>query len=419
MLKELKLSNFRLFDNEITVRFRPITILIGKNNAGKSSIIKFLMMLKQTLEMPGKGFLVPNGNNVRLGGFYGLKSKASRKRNLGFSLTVGADSSETYDMFRFLNERGLSTDYEKLEYTVESNVTYNQRNEFLGKEQGLFFSVEKKKILETKENLSPNSDFVDFKDKWKAANEKADEQLLESLGKEIRKKIVSDIFKLEHLPTMREELRGDIATDAYISSKYVGQMGENTIFELWKERILEIENKREFLIRHCEKILGIEDIRLSEIGRIAVCEAKNAQTQKWMSITDFGFGVSQCMPVFVQSMLMAPKTQLIVEQPEAQVHPTAQIEMGSFFVELWNQHKVGSIIETHSDNILLRIRNHIKRGELLPDDISIAFFTFEGNKPVVKNLDVSDNGSMQEGLPMEFFGGNLMEILQMNKVSDE
>ena len=43
MIEELKLSNFRLFDDrKVTVRFRPITIFIGKNNAGKSSVIKFL-----------------------------------------------------------------------------------------------------------------------------------------------------------------------------------------------------------------------------------------------------------------------------------------------------------------------------------------------------------------------------------------
>ena len=35
MLTELKLSNFRIFDDEVTVRFRPITVLIGRNSSGK------------------------------------------------------------------------------------------------------------------------------------------------------------------------------------------------------------------------------------------------------------------------------------------------------------------------------------------------------------------------------------------------
>ena len=48
MLTELKLSNFRIFNDEVTVRFRPITVLIGRNSSGKSSIIKFLLMLQQS-----------------------------------------------------------------------------------------------------------------------------------------------------------------------------------------------------------------------------------------------------------------------------------------------------------------------------------------------------------------------------------
>ena len=102
----------------------------------------------------------------------------------------------------------------------------------------------------------------------------------------------------------------------------------------------------------------------------------------------------------------------MVEQPEAQLHPTAQLELGSYFADLWKQRKVGSIIETHSDNILLRLRRLIGKGELSHKDVSVAFFTFdEGNRnmPIVKNLDINEDGSMQPGLPMEFFGADIEE----------
>ena len=50
MLTELKLANFKLFPDEATVRFRPITVFIGGNNAGKAAIIDFLTLLQQTPE---------------------------------------------------------------------------------------------------------------------------------------------------------------------------------------------------------------------------------------------------------------------------------------------------------------------------------------------------------------------------------
>ena len=49
MLSELKISNFRLFDTWVHIRFRPITILIGRNSSGKSTAIKFLLMLQQSV----------------------------------------------------------------------------------------------------------------------------------------------------------------------------------------------------------------------------------------------------------------------------------------------------------------------------------------------------------------------------------
>ena len=113
---------------------------------------------------------------------------------------------------------------------------------------------------------------------------------------------------------------------------------------------------------------------------------------------------------------MSPHTSLMVEQPEAQLHPTAQLEMGSYFADLCNQRNVGSIIETHSDNILLRLRRLIAMGELSPLDVSVAFFTFDENNrnmPTIKNLDINEDGSMEAGLPLEFFGANVIEGLRL------
>ena len=56
MLKELKITNFRGFDEEVVVRFAPITVFIGKNNSGKSSIINFLLMLQQSLSQDSADF---------------------------------------------------------------------------------------------------------------------------------------------------------------------------------------------------------------------------------------------------------------------------------------------------------------------------------------------------------------------------
>src|SRR5262249_13415628 len=137
---------------------------------------------------------------------------------------------------------------------------------------------------------------------------------------------------------------------------------------------------------------------------------------------DFGFGVSQCLPIFIQGALHDPRQLLIVEQPEAQLHPTAQLELGSFFAELWRKHRVPSLIETDSGNLLLRLRRLGKKGVLRPEDITVAYFAVENVKTlrgpsvpavVVRNLDISEEGVLGEGLPMEFFGADVLEAVDM------
>ena len=177
------------------------------------------------------------------------------------------------------------------------------------------------------------------------------------------------------------------------------------------------ENERyQFILPYLESVAGIAGVKFrTSSGYVSQAIAKNKTTGAEALIADYGFGVSQCVPILVQGAIMAPQTTLIVEQPEAQLHPTAQLELGSFFAALWTQRKVVSIIETHSSNILLRLRRLIARGKLSNQDVSVAFFTFdeESNMPTVKNLDINKDGSVEAGLPMEFFGADVIEGLQL------
>ena len=410
MIEKLKLSNFRLFDDEVTVRFRPITILIGKNNAGKSSIIKFLMMLKQSVG--SAGFLVTNGQQVNLGRFNGLKNKKSKKRSLTFSLEVGDNGSPSDRLHKYLIEKEISS--MKRSYKAQATINYNEKNQFLGKEQKTIFLAGDKKIMEKSSKISPNSVFLNFEG-TKAEEPSVDGNIRDLIERACIDNLQSDIQGLQYLSAMREELKGVIETDSHPSTRYVGNTGKDTIFELWQEDILAQKDKKEFLIKHTNQVLGIDEIKFSERDSLAKCNARNTKTKARINISNFGFGVSQCLPIFVQGLLMPPKSQLIVEQPEAQVHPTAQIEMGSFFVELWKQYQVGSIIETHSDNILLRLRRLITKGEISKKDVSVAFFDFDADvkNPTIKNLDIQEDGSMNPSLSMEFFGADILEGLKL------
>ncbi len=148
-------------------------------------------------------------------------------------------------------------------------------------------------------------------------------------------------------------------------------------------------------------------------GYLAHARAKNKTTNAESYLSDFGFGVSQCLPIFVQGALLRPEQLLMVEQPEAQLHPSAQLELGTFFAELLNERKVMSLIETHSSQLILRLRRLVANGTVQPNDVSLAYVYVKDGMPRIENLDILPNGNLQEGLPMEFFGADLKEAMDL------
>ncbi len=182
----------------------------------------------------------------------------------------------------------------------------------------------------------------------------------------------------------------------------------------------DIENdRREFINKHAAAILNISDIEFETEGDRIITKAKNNQTNTTHDIADLGAGVRQCLPIIVQGAMLPPDSTLIAEEPEARIHPTAQLALGSYFADLWTRREVRSIIETHSGNILLRMQRLVSEAKLAPADVSIAFFDIEDGKIVVNNLGIDNKGSLrkdessQKGLPMEFFYEDVFEAMSI------
>jgi predicted ATPase len=51
-LVSLTLERFKSYESETTIELSPLTVILGRNNSGKSSIIQALLLLKQTLALP-------------------------------------------------------------------------------------------------------------------------------------------------------------------------------------------------------------------------------------------------------------------------------------------------------------------------------------------------------------------------------
>ena len=438
MLTELKLSNFRIFDDEVTVRFRPITVLIGRNSSGKSSIVKFLLMLQQSAEYGRSQFLTPEGGRVSLGAFRSLKNSITKKRSLEFELSASSlvrASSWLRAWLSGSSETGVSS---SLRFKVHASVRYSSRagggksrfsvedsfdeNQIFAfdirhLEDSSFWSYPRRTVFDRFVSWQRNDAETPggSAERTAALGQAVDEFEKRSAEFAIVDNLRYQVNSIRHLSPVRSEAqRVIIASPPPVDD--VGQGGEFALPHL-QQLISSSGEGYEFIRPHLEKVAGIESIRFrTSAGYVSQAFARNKTTGADALIADFGFGVGQCLPILVQGAIMAPQTTLMVEQPEAQLHPTAQLDLGSFFADLWTKRQVGSIIESHSDNILLRLRRLIARGDLSHEDVSVAYFTFDednGNMPTVNNLDINVDGTMQPGLPMEFFGRNVIEGIQL------
>ena len=446
MLTELKLANFRIFDDEVTVRFRPITVFIGRNSSGKSTIIKFLLMLQQSLGSGKSQFLSPEGERVNLGTFSELRNCLSEKTSLTFELAVnrlyepppymllehfGPSDNTKHD--KLLYKTNVSAQYSEkanighvnyslVDKNLNDNVTQtDSRNfddfTFLDDLSAYDMRTELKNIFETPEHQQKlNTTGATLDDLIKQLSEFGYQPLRNyMMARELLDVLRFEVNSLRHLSPVRSEPQRVIVA-TYPSIDDVGQTGQYTLPHL-QQIVSSDREKYEFILPHLNGVAGLESVNFKTTsGYVSQALAKNKLTGADVLIADYGFGVSQCLPVLVQGAIMPRRATLMVEQPEAQLHPTAQLELGSFFADLWQQRQVGSIIETHSDNILLRLRRLIAKADLSNEDVSVAFFTVDEGKrnmPIIKNLDINEDGSMQPGLPMEFFGADIAEGLKL------
>jgi predicted ATPase len=110
MIKQIGLKNYKAFkDGEIKIK--PITILLGSNSAGKSSLIQLILMLSQTYSSRKnrKNSLMLNGDLVKLGEskniFYNQRTK------LGIELSFDFDNVNYERMYDRVKEQVQSLYY--------------------------------------------------------------------------------------------------------------------------------------------------------------------------------------------------------------------------------------------------------------------------------------------------------------------
>lgn len=125
--------------------------------------------------------------------------------------------------------------------------------------------------------------------------------------------------------------------------------------------------------------------------------------------TNTGFGLSYTLPVLVSALGMNAigMPMMMLENPEAHLHPKGQTEMGKLLALAAN---VGTqiVVETHSDHIIDGVRIAIIEGKLSPDECNILFFSLnQHNETEMQVINVDTQGKLSKW-PEGFFDQNII-----------
>lgn len=413
MLTELKIANFRGFSDEVKIRLRPITLLIGRNNSSKSSVMKLLLMLKQSCHPASLEFLAASGDAIKLPELIRQKNVLTDSDSLTFTVKFREEGSPGDVVKSYLERKCNNLDLSEIGYVLNASVRYSKDKSTRG---DLMLGIEHNGDLEVlrEDKITDDTRMFSIADCLPGTEASAN-------GRKVldycNGRIVNAARNLSRIPPNVGGLKSEFVGDAIRPTSGVGNNGEYTLHclqDIYQGRA----DAFDLVSRHLDDIVKVGDIGFERGEVLVACKATNLKTGARTNIAHLGFGVHQCLPTLVQGAIMHPHSTLMVEEPEANLHLTAQLDLANFFVDLWKQRRVCSIIETHSANMLLRLQHQIVKGELDCNDVSVAYFAIDdANKVTVKNLGINDKGTLDKGLPMEFFHKHIRETMDMATAS--
>ena len=425
----LHLKNYKSFEDQ-AFDFSKINILIGTNSSGKSSLLKFFLMLKQSLYYNPTGKLSLNGNEVNLGRFEDIIIDNKTDKSIEFEFSMDLKNS-------FKNEEPLSSYFNlksniiKFKYEFDSSLNINKV---------VIEHLEKGKLLITIENQNSSTKKEIFEEGQKC-------NIIYFKNDEIVKELTNLSFNqkglaiVPSLPFRRgeNEIDNDILFLRYsqiaLNSHFLDQIEYFNPFLSNPKKTYQIEDDKNIVsIRNLDnavqvladdsdedkvlidilkenlalalKDLGIADDFYIEKGeRIKVLELKIKLIgeETYRNIMDVGFGVSLQIPLLLQaiaSTLILGGRPILIEQPEIHIHPKLQAKLMEVLVKYGEKNTY--FIETHSIHFIEALQVMVKKGLVKKEDVTIHYFTKENSRTKVSVHKIEDDGFLDIPIPEDF-----------------
>ena len=408
MITELGVQNFKSWKDTGKLQIAPLTGFFGANSSGKTSILQTLLMLKQTVERPPDwNGVIDFGDDdslVNLGSFDDLIH--GHRRDHPLRISVSWKFSEKLSLPGVGEVDTLSFDLSVDNVAnAASMVSFNyiaSEKHFRVRQDGLdtySFSTPNMPerynipavLIRCYGILNTYPDIVQLFSPLQTC--------FENLFRSIRY-----LGPLREYPRQRYAWQGK-------HSPGVGQHGEEMVTALFSGRI-QLRSLDEQIPKWLQQLDLIDSYRLNPIPNTE----KNYEflVRKYkggpeVRLTDVGFGVSQVLPVLVLCYYVPEGSILILEQPEAHLHPKVQSDLADLLIEVIKERQLQIILESHSEHLLIRLMRRIAEEQISADDTAFYFCEMNEGTSEIERLNVDDYGNITNW-PQNFFGDEMGDL---------
>jgi predicted ATPase len=458
MITHVQIKNFKAWRDTRPMPLKPLTVLFGTNSSGKSSIEQFFLMLRQTAESSDRRLVLHAGDRksaVNLGSFEELVHRRDKTAKLEFSFewelpgqleVEDPKTSQKWSGDRMAFECSLGLQNGRLSQLGVNHFSYHLRrggNDVLtvklegsegGKTQYKLSSTPYDLVRVTGRpwQLGPPSRFYGFPEQVSAYYQNADFVQDFSLALE---QMLKSVCYLGPLRSRGERLYSWTGGEP----ANVGFAGEHSVSALLAAKERQINTGFKKRTRPFQKLIAEQ---LEQLGIIDAFEVRQISANRkeyevkiktpgapdWVDLPDVGFGVSQVLPVVVQSFYAPTGSILFIEQPELHLHPGAQANLADLFIDVLNAHEAGQprrvqlIIETHSEHFLNRLQRRIAEASpanlIRAEDVACYYARATRTESVLAPLEVDMFGNIQNW-PPNFFGDSMGDLMEMQRAAAE
>jgi predicted ATPase len=413
MLTSLTLRNFKIWRSTGLVKLAPVSLLLGTNSSGKSSIIQSLLLIRQTVRGGDPNFALDFGSeamnsSVWLGQFsdvlnHGSADLSDKTIGIEFSWRTEPTDASTWN---------YSATYKPNRYDAAEIHTLRigqGENSFNVKRQtrGAYaFSVGgAKPTIRAKREFRPQNSFT-FSAATFAEMDPDNESIIRSIGTEL----LDELSKIIYLGPVRQ-----LACRQYhysgITSTSIGDDGSKAIDVLISSGLSKKAEERELFENTkvwLQKMDLGDDIEIRRLGKSPLYEVWISKNGSKSNLKDVGVGVSQVLPVIIAALHAEPGHIVMVEEPESHLHPLAQSILAQLFAKESKERGIQFIAETHSEHLFRRMQTLLAEQEVMKSDCAMYFVENEDGAAKFRPLEVDDFGRIQNW-PDKFFGDSLGE----------